>query len=115
MVKFGSYTLPHAYQANEQNTRLIVERLTPSASVPYRADDTAGGRVLTIIGEIRDDPDYMLRLEEIAALADDVARALDLEDGSATINAKLGNVTATWTADAGLERPAYQAEFWETS
>ena len=41
--------------------------------------------------------------------------ALDLEDGSATITAKLGPVDATWTVEEGVERPMYSATFHETS
>ena len=48
------------------------------------------GRIITLTGQIRD-VDYVLRLEELRVRADDVARALDLEDGSAAINAKLGS------------------------
>ena len=47
--------------------------------------------------------------------ADDTARALGLEDGSAVINAKLGTVEATWTVEEGVERPMYSAVFYETS
>jgi hypothetical protein len=116
MVTFGTFPLPHALEANEQDSRIMEERLIPSGSVPYRGDETAGGRVIIIIGEIREpDPDYYMRLTEICDMQDDVARALDLEDGSATINAKLGTVEATWTAERGLVNPSYQATFYETS
>ena len=46
---------------------------------------------------------------------DDVVRPLDQEDGSATINAKLGSVDATWTVEEGVDRPSYSAAFYETS
>jgi len=71
--------------------------------------------VITVTGQIKGDPDYVLRLEELRVRADDVARDLDLEDGSAVINAKLGSVEAIWTLDEGLERPMYSATFHETS
>jgi hypothetical protein len=77
--------------------------------------DVASGRVVTVSGQIRDDPNYVLRLEEIRARADDVARSLDLEDGSAAVNAKLGNVEAVWTVEEGVERPMYSTTFYETS
>ena len=35
-------------------------------------------------------------LEEMRVRQDDVAKALDLEDGSSTINAKMGTVEASW-------------------
>jgi len=44
-----------------------------------------------------------------------MARALDLEDGSAVINAKLGTVVVFWTVEDGLERPTDSATFYETS
>jgi hypothetical protein len=44
-----------------------------------------------------------------------VARALDLEDESATINVKLDSVEAVWIVEDGLERPSYSVTFYETS
>jgi hypothetical protein len=44
-----------------------------------------------------------------------VARELDLEDRSASINAKLGTVEATWDVERGVDRVAFQAAFYETS
>jgi len=114
MVKFGTYTLPHSLEATVQMTRIIQDRLVPSASVGYRADETAGGQILTVTGAIRD-PDYPLRLREITGMADDTARVLDLEDGSAMINAKLGTVEATWTVERGIDCVSYHATFYETS
>jgi len=115
MVIFGGYRFPHVLDTNIQESRIIIDRLIPSATIGHRDDETAGGRIITVSGEIRDDPDYVLRLEEIRARADDTARALDLEDGSAVINAKLGTVVASWTVEDGLEQPAYSAAFYETS
>jgi hypothetical protein len=83
--------------------------------VGYRGDETAGGRTIRVSGEIRDDVDYVLRIEELRVRQDDVARALDLEDGSAAINAKLGSVEATWTVEDGVDRPSYSVTFYETS
>ena len=37
-------------------------------------------------------------LEETRVRQDNVAKALDLEDGSSTINAKIGTVEASWMA-----------------
>lgn len=45
----------------------------------------------------------------------DMVKALDLEDGSGTINAKLGTVEVAWTGVQGLECVGYQAAFYETS
>ncbi len=44
-----------------------------------------------------------------------MARALDLEDGSATVNAKLGSIEVVWDAERGLTSVAYSAKFYETS
>jgi hypothetical protein len=92
-----------------------MDRLIPGAKIGHRRDQTAGGRTITVAGEIRDDPDYVLRLEELRVRQDDVARELDLEDGSATINAKLGTVEAAWDVERGLDRVAFHATFYETS
>ena len=59
--------------------------------------------------------DYPLRIEELRRRADDVARPLDLQDGSTLINAKLGTIETTWTVQRGLTKPSYQATFYETS
>ena len=56
-----------------QDSRVIEDGLIPSAIVGHRADETAGGRIITVVGEIRDDPDYVLRLEKMRLGADDVA------------------------------------------
>ena len=115
MVSFGSYEFPHVLNVQIQDSRIIQDRLIPSAKIGYRADETAGGRTITVAGQIRDDADYVLRIEEMRVRADNVARALDLEDGSATINAKLGPVVATWTVEEGVDRPFYELTFFETS
>ena len=92
-----------------------MDRLIPGAKIGHRRDQTAGGRVINVVGEIRDDPDYVLRVEELRVRQDDVARELDLEDGSTAIDAKLGSIEAVWTVEDGVERPGYSATFYETS
>jgi len=47
---------------------VINERLIPGGRVGQRSDQTAGGRIVTMAGEIRNDPDYVLRLEELRTL-----------------------------------------------
>jgi hypothetical protein len=116
MVTFGGYALQHVSGVQTVGSRITHDRLIPSAkSFSQHYDETLGGRVITVSGQIRDDPDYVLRLEELRVRADDVARSLDLEDGSATITAKLVPVEATWTVEEGVERPTYSATFFETS
>lgn len=115
MVTFGSYPLAHVSDVAIQESRIIMDRLIPGAKIGHRRDQTAGGRTITVAGEIRDDPDYVLRLEELRVRQDNVVRSLDLEDGSAIINAKLGTIEAIWTAEEGLERVSYQGAFYETS
>jgi len=114
MVRFGDWELQHALVLGIQESRVIVDHLIPSANVGYRGDETTGGRIITVAGEIRD-ADYPLRLEELRRRADDVARSLDLDDGSAVINAKLGTIEMTWKVERGLTQPSYQATFFETS
>ena len=94
---------------------MINERLIPGGMVGHRTDQTAGGRIVTVAGQIRGDPDYVLRLEELRVRQDDVGRDLDLEDGSTVINAKIGRVEAIWTVEDGVGRPSYSATFYETS
>lgn len=79
MVTFGGYRLQHVSAIQTVGSRIIHDRLVPSArSFSYRSDETSGGRVITVSGQIRGDPDHVLRLEELRVRADDVARALDL-------------------------------------
>jgi hypothetical protein len=118
MARFGEFALPHTLDAIIQETRVIIDRLVPGAKVGYRRDETAGGRVITVRGEIRD-VDYALRLEELRVRQDDIARALDLEDGSAMINAKLGTIEhelalGSWF-NTGKSYIPYSATFYETS
>ena len=113
LVRFGEYALQHALVLGVQESRVIMDHFIPSANLGYRGDETMGGRTITIGGEIRD-VDYALRVEELRRRADDVARSLDLEDGSAVINAKLGTIEITWTVDRGLTKPSYHATFYET-
>jgi hypothetical protein len=116
MVTFDGYPLRSVIDLAVQESRVIIDRVIPSATVGHRTDETAGGRIITVAGEIRDGADVnALRLEELRRRVDDVARALDLEDGSATINAKLGTIEATWTAEDRLDVVAYTATFYETS
>jgi len=116
MVTFGGYVLSHVSAVQTVGSRIIHDRLVPlSKTFGSRSDETAGGRIITVSGQIRGDPDYVLRLEELRVRQDDVSRALDLEDGSASINAKLGNVEATWDVEGGVDRVAFQAAFYETS
>jgi len=115
MVTFGGYALWHIYDIGIQESRLIIERSIPGAQMGYRKEQTAGGRTITVMGEIRGDPDYVLRLEELRGRVDDVARALDLEDGSSVINAKIGPIEATWDVERGLDRVAYAVTLYETS
>jgi hypothetical protein len=116
MVTFGGYPLQHVSEIQTVGSRVIHDRLVPSSrSFSCRSDETAGGRIITVSGQIRGDPDYVLRLEELRVRQDNVVRSLDLEDGSAIINAKLGTIEANWMAEEGLERVSYQAAFYETS
>ena len=115
MVTFGSYPLRHVSSAKIRSTREINELFIPGAIVGHRSDQTDGGRVITVTGQIRADADYVLRLEELRVRADDTARSLDLEDGSSAFNAKLGSVEMVWTVEEGVERPSYSTTFYETS
>ena len=116
LATFGGYPLRNVGSIGIQESRVIHDRLIPSAKrLSYRSDETAGGRIVSVAGEIRDDVDYVLRLEELRIRADDVARSLDLEDGSPTINAKLGTIQAQWYVQSGLDRIFYAATFYETS
>lgn len=114
MVTFGSYPLAHVSDVAIQESRIISDRLIPGAKIGHRRDQTAGGRTITVTGQIRDDPDYVLRLEEFRVRQDDVIRSLDLEDGSTAIDAKLGSIEAVWTVEEGVDRPSYSVTFYET-
>jgi hypothetical protein len=114
LVTFGSYPLAHVSDVAIQESRIISDRLIPGAKIGHRRDQTAGGRTITVTGQIRDDPDYVLRLEEFRVRQDDVIRSLDLEDGSTAIDAKLGSIEAVWTVEEGVDRPSYSVTFYET-
>lgn len=114
-MTFGSCRLPNMSEVSIQDSRIIQKRVIPKATVRHRSGEPAGGRVIQVTGEIRNDPDYVLRIEELRVRADDIARDLDLEKGSATINAKLRTVEVTWTAERGADRAAYRAVLHETS
>lgn len=116
MVMFGSYPLQHVSGIQTVGSRIIHDRLVPSSKTfGSRSDETDGGRTIAVQGEIRGDPDYVLRVEEMRIRADDKARMLDLEDGSAIINAKLGTVEAQWYVQKGLDTVSYSTTFYETS
>jgi len=116
MATFGGHPLQHVSEIQTVGSRVIHDRLVPlSKTFGSRRDETAGGRIITISGQIRGDPDYVLRLEELRVRADDTARSLDLEDGSTAINAKLGTIDAVWTVEDGVDKPGYSATFYETS
>ena len=116
MVTFGAYPLQHVSGIQTVGSRIIHDRLVPSSKTfGSRSDETAGGRIIAVQGEIRGDPDYVLRIEEMRIRADDKARALDLEDGSAAVNAKLGTVEAQWYVQKSLDRVSYSVTFYETS
>lgn len=95
--------------------RVIQDELIPAAQIGLRRDVTDFGREISIIGEIRRDPDIVLRIEELRVRQDNVARDLDLEDGSAIINAKLGDPEYSWNVEDGLDIAAYRVVFHETS
>jgi hypothetical protein len=65
--------------------------------------------------EVTNAHEEMVRPVSRRSRADDEARALDLEDGSAMINAKLGTIRASWKAETGVDHVAYQLDFYETS
>jgi hypothetical protein len=115
VVTFGGYALRHVSGIQTVGSRILHDRLVPSAkSFSHRSDETSGGRIITVSGQIRD-VDHVLRLEELRVRADDVARPLDLEDGSLPLNAKLGTVEAIWTVEDGIANPSYVIAFYETS
>jgi len=77
---------------------MVHDRLIPNASVGYRGDEAAGGRTIRVAGEIRDDADCVLRIEELRVRQDDAARMLELEGGSAAIKEKLGSLSSSPSA-----------------
>jgi hypothetical protein len=68
------------------------------ADVAYRADRAELGRTLRLSGEIREtDADTVrLKIDEIRALVDGIARSLDLEDGTTPFNALLADPEYTF-------------------
>lgn len=114
MVTFDSYRLPHVLDISVQDSEILNERGIPGGPLPYRSDQTSGGRVIVISGEIRD-ASYALRIEELRVRINDLAGSLNLEDGSDVVTAKLCGVDVSWTVEEGVGRPTYSATFFETS
>jgi len=115
MVRFGGYKLQHVSDVKLSNARVIQERVIPTAQFGHRRDETADGQSIALTGEIRGDPDYVLRLEELRRRADNIPRELDLEDGSGPIIAKLGSITMIWDVERGVDRVIYTLNFYEAA
>jgi hypothetical protein len=113
MVMFDSYRLQNPQSVSIQDSEVLNERGIPGGSIPYRADQTRGGRVIIVSGEIRD-VYYALRVEELRVRINDESGSLDLEDGSDAVTAKLGAIEVDWNVEDGLDRPTYAATFYET-
>ena len=114
MVTFDSYHLQRVQSISVQDSEVLNERGIPGGSIPYRSDQTLGGRVIVVSGEIRDAL-YALRIEELRVRINDESGSLDLEDGSDAVTAKLGALEVDWNVEDGLYRPTYAATFYETS
>ena len=56
-MTFGGYPLQHVSNVRVQETRVINKCLIPGGRVGHRADQAAGGRIVTVAGQIRNDPD----------------------------------------------------------
>jgi hypothetical protein len=82
-MKFGTYTLPHDLSANRSQPRQRQQVPLPGRSWSYRRDRGGLGAQFTVRGEIR--PASQLVKDQIAALADGVARILDLEEVTLTV------------------------------
>lgn len=114
MVTWNSYRLQNVQSVSVQDSEVLNERGIPGGSIPYRSNQTLGGRIIAVSGQIRDVL-YALRVEELRVRVNDVLGSLDLEDGSAVITAKLGTIEVTWNVQDGLTWPSYVATFYETS
>jgi len=90
MVTIGAYSLPHVLGIQLQQARQEIDRAIPGAVVSYRRDQAKLGRTLEVSGEIRETQagTVRTRVDEIRTLCDDTGRSVDLEDGTATFNAK---------------------------
>ena len=83
MVKFGTYIFPHVLGIRDEYPRLQIQVSLPGRSWSYRRDRGGVGAKFTVRGEIR--PASQLTRDEIAALADGVARILDFEESDLTV------------------------------
>jgi hypothetical protein len=75
---FGTYTLPHVLGVNRQYPRVQQQMPLPGRSWSYRKDRGGYGAKFTVRGEIR--PTSQQDRDDIAALADGVARILDVQE-----------------------------------
>jgi hypothetical protein len=83
MVKFGTYSLPRVLGVHDEYPRLQQQSPLSGRSWSYRRDRGGVGAKFTLRGEIR--PASQLTRDEIAALADGVARILDFEESDLTV------------------------------
>ena len=83
MVKFGTYSLPNVLGVHEEYPRLQQQFPLSERSWSYRRDRGGVGAKFTLRGEIR--PASQLTRDEITALADGVARILDLEESDLAV------------------------------
>ena len=96
MVTFAGLQIPHVQRVKDVQARVSHQRVIPHSSVGYVVDETSAGQTITVSGIIEEDTisDAALALEKFRVRADDIARDLDLEDGSALISCKLGTITS---------------------
>jgi hypothetical protein len=97
MVKFGTYTLPSVLGVHDEYPRLQQQFPLGGRSCSYRRDRGGVGAKFTVQGKIQ--PASQLVRDQITALADGVARILDLEENDLTVLEKCfrWQTGPTWT------------------
>ena len=83
MVKFGTYLLPRVLDRSVGYPQQQQQLPFPGRAVAYRRRIGGLGARIALAGEIR--PASQLIRDQIAALADGIARILDLEDSDLTV------------------------------
>jgi hypothetical protein len=105
LVSFGGLTLPHITAIKQQGARLFLEVPLPGRAFDYRQDLGGKGFTFTIDGYVQSTDS--VSKSQIRALADGVARILDLQEALAQPFNKVYRYQSTpaWTDDTALAYP----------
>lgn len=100
-MKIASIKIPHTRRYVRQKTSDLVERIIPGKAFPYRDKISAFGHRFTVEASADTAEDAQI----LEALANEVIRMFDAEDGSPTFNCLVASCTLHKTAENWKEWP----------